>query len=104
MNQKIALPIEIPYEQIHDYCQSKPILRLGLFGSIIHNDFEADSDIDVLVEYTQDVRINLLDMASQEIELTAIMGRKVDLRTAKELSPYFRAEVLAEAFWIYERN
>jgi len=75
---------------------------LGLFGSILRDDFSPDSDIDILVEYEAGAKITLFDMAMQEIDLSAILGRKVDLRTAKELSPYFRSEVQAEAQWIYE--
>jgi uncharacterized protein len=39
----------------------------------------------------------LLDVAGMEIELTEMLGRKVDLRTAQDLSRYFRDEVVAQA-------
>jgi hypothetical protein len=49
------------------------------------------------VEFEPGVVVSLLDMARMEIELTGMVGRKVDLRTPKELSRYFRARVLASA-------
>lgn len=62
------------------------------------------SDIDLLVEYQPGARVTLLDMAQQEIELSELIGRKVDLRTPNELSLYFRQQVLDEAVTLYERD
>ena len=57
-----------------------------------------DSDIDLLVELEDSARPGLLDMAQIEIELSALLGgRRVDLRTAAELSRYFRDEVVRTA-------
>ena len=39
----------------------------------------------------------LFGIARMERELSAIFGRKVDLRTAEDLSRYFRQDVLREA-------
>jgi uncharacterized protein len=43
------------------------------------------------------VRAGFLNLAGMELELGAMLGRKVDLRTPGELSRYFRHEVLASA-------
>lgn len=96
--------ISLPIEQIRIYCQSQPIQHLSLFGSVLRDDFSPESDIDILVEYLPDAVITLLDMAQQEIDLSAIIGHKVDLRTANELSPYFRQDVIDTAMLIYERK
>ena len=96
--------ISLPIEQIQLYCQSQPIQRLSLFGSVLRDDFTYESDVDILVEYLPDAVITLLDMAQQEIELSAMIGYKVDLRTANELSPYFRQDVIDTAMLIYERE
>ena len=42
-------------------------------------------------------------MIGQQIELSEIVGGAVDLRTPNELSQYFRDEVVAEAWLIYEK-
>ena len=46
----------------------------------------------------------LLTLAGMEMELSEIFGRKVDLRTAEDLSRYFRAEVVSSALPQYERR
>ena len=61
------------------------------------DDFREDSDLDLLVEFEPGARVTLLDMARMERELGELTGFKVDLRTADDLSRYFRREVLQEA-------
>ena len=57
-----------------------------------------DSDIDLLVEFDAEATPALLDLAGMEEELSVLLdGRRVDLRTAGELSRYFRDEVLRQA-------
>lgn len=97
-----SLAIDLPIDEISNYCQQKPIYQLALFGSVLRDDFNAASDIDVLVVYDPDAKITLIDMAQQEIELGQIIGRKVDLQTAEDLQPDFRTDVLAKAVIIYE--
>lgn len=59
--------------------------------------FRGDSDLDLLVEFEPGARVTLFDMARMERELSRLLGFKVDLRTAEDLSRYFREEVLDEA-------
>jgi predicted nucleotidyltransferase len=59
--------------------------------------------VDLLVEFAPDARPSLLTMADIEIELSSLLGgRKVDLRTAADLSRYFREEVVRSAALQYE--
>jgi predicted nucleotidyltransferase len=87
---------------IRDFCQRNRIRRLALFGSVLRTDFTPESDVDVLVEFEAGHPIGLMGMARLEGELTAIVGRKVDLREAAELSRHFRSDVLAHARPLYE--
>ena len=68
-----------------------------MFGSALRDDFKPDSDVDMLVEFYPDHIPGLITLAGMEIELSGILGRKVDLRTAQDLSPYFRQEVVESA-------
>jgi hypothetical protein len=68
-----------------------------LFGSALRDDFKPDSDVNVLVEFDPDHIPGFITPAGMEIELGEVMGRKVDLRTAQDLSPYFRQEVIDSA-------
>jgi predicted nucleotidyltransferase len=89
--------IDIPDDKISDFCRQNRIKRLALFGSVLRDDFRPDSDVDVLVEFEPDARVGLLGLARMEIELSDLLGRKVDLNTPGFLSDHFRQEVLAEA-------
>jgi predicted nucleotidyltransferase len=90
--------LTIARERLAAYCQEHGIRRLAIFGSALRDDFRADSDIDVLVEFEPDHIPSLLGIARMERELSAFFGgRKVDLRTPEDLSRYFRQRVLAEA-------
>ncbi len=90
---RIAIP---PYE-LANFCRRHHIQRLALFGSVLREDFRPDSDVDVLVEFAPDAPVGLIRMAGIEEELSQLLGRKADLRTAAELSRYFRDEVLKTA-------
>lgn len=92
--------IDIPKEDIADFCRRNRIRRLALFGSVLHEDASAESDMDVLVEFEPGVRVGLRFFDIQE-ELSDLIGRKVDLNTPNFLSRYFRDQVLKEAEDIY---
>ena len=84
-------------KNIARFCQKNQIRRLALFGSVLREDFRPESDIDVLVDFEPAHVPGLFGIARMERELSAIFGRKVDLRTAEDLSRYFRQDVLREA-------
>ena len=69
----------------------------SIFGSALRADFREDSDIDLLVEFDSNHIPGLIRLAGMEIELTEILGRKVDIRTPQDLSRYFRHEVVNNA-------
>jgi predicted nucleotidyltransferase len=83
---------------LDDICRRYGIARLSLFGSVLKGTQKADSDIDLLVVFSEDVRPTLIDIARIESELSDLVGgKKVDLRTQKDLSRYFRDDVVAAA-------
>lgn len=88
--------IDIPKERIAEFCRQNRIRRLALFGSVLRDDFGPASDVDVLVEFEPGTRVGLR-FFGLEIELSEILGRKVDLNTPGFISDYYRDEVLAEA-------
>jgi uncharacterized protein len=84
-------------------CRRFHIHRLSLFGSTLKGSERPGSDVDLLVEFEPEARPSLLTMARIEIELSSLLGgRKVDLRTAQDLSRYFREEVVRMAETQYE--
>ncbi len=72
--------------------------RLSIFGSALREDFGPESNVDALVGFEPGRTPGLPGIAGMELALSELFaGRKVDLRTAEDLSPYFRQEVLATA-------
>lgn len=88
MGQKIQ--VAIPKEKLEHFCKKHHIHKLSVFGSVLRDDFRSDSDVDMLVEFEPDHIPGLIRLAGMECELSEILGRKVDIRTAQDLSRYFR--------------
>ena len=88
--------IDIPHEKIVEFCKRHRIRKLALFGSVLRDDFREDSDIDVLVEFEPGTAVGLSFFA-MERELSALLGRKVDLNTPGFLGRYLRDRILSEA-------
>ena len=80
--------IAVPDEQVAAFCRQWQIVELALFGSVLRDDFGPESDVDVLVTFAPSARWSLLDLVRMEDELTALLGRPVDLveRAAVEQS------------------
>ena len=95
--------IKIQRDTISEFCCRNNICRLALFGSVLRNDFRADSDVDVLVEFDPSVKIGLISLAGLEIDLSRLLGRKTELHTVKGLNPLFRNDVLNSAEVQYEQ-
>ncbi len=89
-------------EVIADFCRRHHIRKLSLFGSVLRDDFRPESDVDVLVEFEPGKGPGLITMAAMEIELSELIGRKVDFLTPGFLSPYFKERVLREAQSVYD--
>ena len=102
----MGLRIEVPREQIVDFCERWQIAELAFFGSALRDDFGPDSDVDVLVNLHHGTSNSISDMLRMERELSDILGRKVDLvfRPDVERSRnYLRREaVLKSAEVFYE--
>jgi hypothetical protein len=83
------------------FCQKHGIKKLSIFGSVAKGTFRPDSDVDVLIEFDPSIRIGLFGMTKLEMELTDIMGRKVDLVTTGGLKQLIKDTVLSEAEVLY---
>ena len=85
------------------FCRRHHIRRLGLFGSVLRNDFGPDSDVDVLYEFEagHEPGWGVEDVVE---ELERIIGRPVDFVPFKYLNERLRGRVLAEARVVYERS
>lgn len=97
------MPVPIDRARIDAFCRVHGIRRLALFGSVLREDFGPKSDIDVLVEFESGRTPGFFRLFDMQDELSALLGgRKVDLLTAEDLSPYFRDEVVRTARTLYD--
>ena len=90
------MKIVIPRETLAAFCRRHHIRKLAFFGSVLRDDFQPNSDVDVVVEF-ESGHVPGLGFFSMEAELSQLFGRNVDLNTPEFLSKYFRDEVLASA-------
>jgi predicted nucleotidyltransferase len=98
------MPHRLPLDRdaLAEFCRRNRIRRLSLFGSVLKGTARPDSDVDLLVEFEAGAAPTLFDLCDIEQELSAMLGRRVDVRTAGDLSRYFRDDVLREAEVQYE--
>lgn len=97
------MKIELPRDRLMHFCQRHHIRRLAVFGSVLREDFRPESDVDFLVEFEPEYVPGLIRLAGMELELSDIIQRKADLRTPRDLSRYFRDEVLQSAIVQYDQ-
>jgi len=71
--------ISLNREAVDAFCLKWGVSELALFGSVLREDFKAESDVDVLVRFKDQARPTLFDMVRMQNELEGIIGRKVDL-------------------------
>ena len=74
--------------------QQAGVQRAGLFGSFARGEANADSDLDLLVEFQGEK--TLLDLVALKNRLEQVLGMKVDVVTYQSLSPLLRNSILQE--------
>ena len=71
--------IYIGEDQIKEICNRFLIKELAIFGSVLRDDFNESSDIDLLIEFTPDSRISFFDIIDIQDEFKKLFGREVDI-------------------------
>jgi predicted nucleotidyltransferase len=102
MSQTIHLgDVEVDEAKLASLCQRYQVRELSLFGSAARGEMRPDSDIDLLVEFLPDAQVDLVDYAALMLDLSRLLGRKVDLVSKNGLKPLIRNSVLEEARLVY---
>ena len=95
-------PFPLLREKIAEFCHRWHVTEFAIFGSALRDDFDALSDIDVLVSFDDAAEITLLDLAQMQIELERLFSRPVDLVEKAALrNPYRRREILETSQVVY---
>jgi predicted nucleotidyltransferase len=92
---------QVDETKLADLCRRYRVRELSFFGSAARGEMRPDSDIDMLVEFLPDADIDLVDYAGLMLDLSHLLGRKVDLVSKNGLKPLIRASVLQEARLLY---
>lgn len=95
--------IALTSEEIQAFCRKHHIRRMAFFGSVVREDFSAQSDVDVLVEFDPN-HIPGFRFFLIQSELAKLLGRPVDLQTPNFLNPEVLESALSEAVIVYEQT
>lgn len=74
------------------------VKNIGLFGSVVRDDFTEKSDIDIMVEFNSP--IGFFDFIRLENLLSQLLQRKVDLVSRKAIKPIIKKEILKEMVYV----
>ena len=70
--KRVKLPV--PRERIAEFCRKWHVIEFNLFGSVLRDDFRAESDVDVLLRFAPGHGIGFDNRVEMEDELAAIFG------------------------------
>lgn len=105
---KIQKRLKLSPREIAAFCQQWQIVEMSLFGSVLRDEFRADSDIDLLVTFDPNARQGLLTLSRIKHDLETRLGRQVDIvpKVSIENSDNWlrREEILQTARVIYEQR
>ncbi len=82
------------YKKIYKFLKNQGARKIAVFGSYVREEETPQSDIDIIVEFTE--RKSLLEIVGIEQELSEKLGMKVDLLTEKSISPYLIDQIKKE--------
>jgi len=97
----VTTQLNIDSSKLAAVCRRYRVRELSVFGSAARGEMRADSDVDLLVEFLPDAKVDLFDYSGLMLELTELVGRKVDLVSKTGLKPLIRDSVLKEARAVY---
>ena len=100
--------LSIPRKKLSEFCRRWKVTELSLFGSVLSQDFNPDSDVDVLVTFSPEARISLFDLVEMKAEMETLFKREVDLVEKQAIldSPNYirRKNILANTRIVYAQG
>lgn len=98
----MTIDIENHLPEIEVVCKSNGISFLGLFGSHARNENSEQSDVDLLVEFS-DVK-SLLEIAHIQNLFSDILHKDIDIVQRKSLKPRIKPYVFQDLKTIFSAN
>jgi len=90
------------YNDVIKLCKKYYVVELSIFGSSLRDDFNENSDVDILVSFERNSNITLFDIIEIENEFTKLLNRKVDVVERESLkNPIRKNKILSTREIIY---
>lgn len=70
--------VEVQETKLAEICRRYHVRELSMFGSAARGDMRPGSDVNFLVEYQPEAKVDLMDHAGLMLNLSELMGHKVD--------------------------
>lgn len=93
--------IRIPKQELAEFCRRYNVQKLALFGSVIGDNFRAESDVDILVSFQPTAHVGFITFSRMQRELSGMFNRSVDLVPMDGLKPVIRESVLSDIEEVY---
>jgi predicted nucleotidyltransferase len=81
--------------------RAKGVSALYVFGSVVRDEAEPGSDVDLLFELTPGTRFNLLDLVGVKDQLSDVLGVEADVHMRTALHWRIRDKVLSQAVQVF---
>ena len=92
----------LPMDEIRDFCRRWKVVEFALFGSILHEGFGPESNVDVMVTFADDAPWSLFEFVDMIDELQGVFGRPVDMVEKDGIrNPFRRREILSNSEVVY---
>ncbi len=91
-------------QKLRTFFATEPIEKAWVFGSYARGEETPESDVDILVRYTQNTCLGLFGISALNEKLENLLGKKVDLVDEESLYPRVAKSVNREKIQVYERN
>jgi predicted nucleotidyltransferase len=93
--------VTVEESHLAELCRRYQVRELAVFGSAARGEMRPDSDVDLLVEFQPEAEIGLLEHAGLMLDLSQLLGRRVDLVSKRGLKPLIRDSIIREARPVY---
>lgn len=95
---KLMDPTELIRKHMPELRDTYKVSRIGIFGSFARDNATESSDVDILVEFSQNVGLfHFIDLQNR---LAQILNRKIDMATPGALHPIIKEQILREVLYI----
>lgn len=88
---------------VQDCAYASDIKWLAIFGSYVSGEAKESSDVDVLIDFTENAHVGFFKYVRIRRALSEMLGLEVDMVTPQALSKYIKDAVLQQAETVYER-